>query len=226
MKFDRSLDMAIGSIRQSFGDPNAWIASIRRFESEDRINPPAQGGIVFVGSSSFTFWSTLEQDLAPLPVINRGFGGAMNSNVIRYMDRIAIPYKPKAIVLFAGANDIVGPRAKTPERVADLFHTFVERVQESLPDTVIFYVAITPTPAGWKWWSTAQETNRLISKMVSTDTGLRFIDLSDLLLDADKLPDRNLYGNNGHLSEQGYERWTSRIKPILEKEFSRAATDD
>lgn len=226
MEFDRSLDMAIGSIRQSFGDPNAWIASIRRFESEDRINPPAQGGIVFVGSSSFTFWSTLEQDLAPLPVINRGFGGAMFDDVIRYMDRIIIPYKPNAIVLFAGANDIVGPRAKTPQIVADLFHTFVDRVRASLPDAVIFYIAITPTPAGWKWWPTAQETNQLISKMVSADADLCFIDLSDLLLDADKLPDRSLYGRDGHLNEQGYERWTSRIKPILEKEFSRAATDD
>ncbi len=219
MSISRSIDMAVGSIRESFGDPDAWRASIRRFEAEDQVNPPVPGGIVFVGSSSFTFWLTMEQDMAPLPVINRGFGGAMLDDVVRYINRIIVPYQPKAIVLFAGANDIVGPRAKSAERVAELFRTFVERVRESLSDVVIFYIAITPTPASWKWWPIAKETNRLIREIVSADPKLRLIDLSDLLLDTNQLPDRSLYASNGHLNERGYERWTSRIKPILEKEI-------
>lgn len=223
MSLGRSLDMLTGSLRQSFGDPDAWRASIHRFEADDKVNPPAPGSIVFVSSSSFTFWSTMEQDLAPLPVINRGFGGAMIDDVIRCIDRIIVPYKPKAVVLYAGANDIVGPRAKSPGRVVELFGAFVGRVRENLPDALIFYIGITPTPSGWKWWPLAKETNRLISGIVSADSKLRFIDLSDLLLGADKLPGGNLYGNNGHLNELGYERWTSRIKPILEKELLLAS---
>ena len=223
MSLGRSLDILIGSLRQSFGDPDAWRASIHRFEANDKVNPPAPGGIVFVGSSSFTFWSTMEQDLAPLPVINRGFGGAMIDDVVRYVDRIIVPYKPKAVVLYAGANDIVDPRAKSPKRVAERFRTFVGRVHENLPDALIFYIGITPTLSGWKWWPIANETNQLISDIVSADSKLRFIDLSDLLLGADKLPERSLYGNNGHLNELGYERWTSRIKPILEKELLLAS---
>ena len=219
----RSLDILIGSLRHPFGDPDAWRASIHRFEANDKVNPPAPGGIVFVGSSSFTFWSTMEQDLAPLPVINRGFGGAMIDDVVRYVDRIIVPYKPKAVVLYAGANDIVDPRAKSPKRVAERFCTFVGRVRENLPDALIFYIGITPTPSGWKWWPIANETNQLISDIVSADSKLRFIDLSDLLLGDDMLPERNLYGDNGHLNELGYERWTSRIKPILEKELLLAS---
>ncbi len=218
-----AIDMTVGTIRQLFGDRDAWRASIRRFEAEDKVHHPVPGGIVFVGGSSFTFWSTMEQDMAPLLVINRGFGGAMIDDVIRYIDRIIIPYRPKAVVLFAGANDIVGPQAKSPERVAELFRTFAARVRESLPDVIIFYVAITPTPAGWKWWSIARETNRLINQIVSTDSRLRFIDLSDLLLGTDQMPDESLYGRNRHLNERGYERWTSRIKPILESEFPLTA---
>jgi len=220
MRIGRSLDMVIGSIRQSFGDPGAWHASIYRFEADDKVNPPGLAGIVFVGSSSFTFWSTMEQDLDPLPVINRGFGGAMIDDVIRYIDRIIVPYQPKAVVLFAGANDIVGPRAKSPKLVAELFRLFVGRVHENLPDALIFYIAITPTPAGWKWWPIAKETNRLISDIVAADSKLRLIDLSNVLLSIDKMPDRHLYGSKGHLNELGYERWASIIKPILEKELS------
>lgn len=219
MSLSRSLDMIIGSIRQSFGDPDAWRTSIHRFEIEDQVKHPVPGGIVFVGSSSFTFWSTMEQDMAPLSVINRGFGGAMIDEVVRYIDRIIVPYKPKAVVLFAGVNDIVGPRAKSPERIAEIFRTFVVRVRESLPDSLIYYIAITPTPSGWKWWPIAQETNRLISDIIAADAKLRFIDLSDSLLGADKMPDPSLYGSNGHLNERGYERWASRIKPILERDL-------
>ena len=219
MSLGRSVDMAIGSILQSFGDPDAWRASIRRFETEDKISPPKPGGIVFIGSSSFTFWDTMERDMAPLPVINRGFGGAMIDDVVRYIDRILVPYKPKAIVLFAGANDIVGPRAKSPEHIVEKFRTFVVRVRESLPDALIYYIAITPTSSGWKWWSNAKETNRLISNIISSDAKLRFIDLSDLLLGADEMPDHALYGSNGHLNERGYERWASCIKPILERDL-------
>src|SRR3974377_2369893 len=102
MRVGRSLDMVVGLMRQAYGDPDAWHASIRRFETEDKVNPPTPGGIVFTGSSSFTFWLTMEQDMAPLPVINRGFGGALIDDVIRYIDRIVVPYKPKAVVLFAG----------------------------------------------------------------------------------------------------------------------------
>jgi hypothetical protein len=36
---------------------------------------PAPGGILMVGSSIFRKWTTAADDLAPLPVTNRGFGG-------------------------------------------------------------------------------------------------------------------------------------------------------
>ncbi len=143
----------------------------------------------------------------------------MIDDVIRYIDRIIVPSKPKAVILFAGVNDIVGSQPKSPERVAELFRTFVVRVRESLPDVIIFYIAITPTPFGWKWWSIAKETNQLIKDIVSADSKLRFIDLSDLLLNTDQIPDGSLYGSNRHLNERGYERWASRIKPMLESEF-------
>ena len=49
-----------------------WERDIAAFEASAQTNPPPKNCIVFVGSSSFTFWSTLESDMAPLPVLNRG----------------------------------------------------------------------------------------------------------------------------------------------------------
>ena len=39
-----------------------WEPEIRAFEAQDRPNPPAPGGVLFIGSSSIRLWKSLEQD--------------------------------------------------------------------------------------------------------------------------------------------------------------------
>jgi len=219
--FVRGLELVSGSARAALHDPDAWEWSIRRFEAMDRASPPALNGIVFTGSSSFTLWSTLEQDMAPLPVINRGFGGALIGDVVRYAGRIVLPCRPRAVVLFAGTNDIAGRRPASACSVAGGFNSFVARVHESLPNTLVFYVAITPSRARWKLWPVAREANRLIQEQVLTDARLRFIDLTDSLMGTDGLPDRSLYRSDKlHPNKRGYVLWAAQIKAALEAEPS------
>jgi len=214
--FSNGLDMFVSSIKSARGDPDAWESSIRKFESQDRLMPPSQNMIVFVGSSSFTLWSTLEQDMSPLPAINRGFGGAKINDVVRYTDRIVIPYRPRAIVLFAGTNDIADPKPATAQEVFDGYLSFVKRVQAALPETPIYYVAITPSASRWKYWLIASEANRLIREYAKSNPHLRFIDLTDHLLGSDRKPNRSLYRMDRlHPNKRGYAKWTAVIKPVL-----------
>ena len=216
----RDVGLASGMLRSALGFSEPWESSIRRFETQDRAAPPSRDGIVFVGSSSFTLWSSLAHDLAPFPVINRGFGGALIDDVVRYVDRIVIPYAPSAVVLFAGTNDIAGPYPASPEHVAQRFDAFVSRVGASLPEALVFYVAITPSRARWRLWPVAQRANRLVeTRVASTPSTLRFIDLGDRLLGPDGLPDRRLYKLDGlHPNERGYAIWTEGIRSALERE--------
>lgn len=208
--------LAGGMLRMALGVPDPWEPSIRAFEKRDRMSPPAQGGIVFVGSSSFTLWSTLEPDMAPLPVINRGFGGALMRDVVGAVHRIVVPYRPRAVVLFAGTNDIAGPHPASPADVADGFKEFVRRVRAGAPDATIFYVAITPSRARWALWRLASDANGLIRAQVEADPGLRFIDLTDRLLGDDGMPDPRLYRSDKlHPSKAGYEVWTKAIRAAL-----------
>ena len=71
--------------------------------------------MVFVGSSSIRMWETLEADFPGLPVLNRGFGGSELSDVVRFADRIVVPYKPRVVVVYAGDNDLAA--GKTPAQV-------------------------------------------------------------------------------------------------------------
>jgi lysophospholipase L1-like esterase len=210
------VDIISAIIKSQSGDPLAWESTIRKFEAHDQIQPPPTGVIVFTGSSSITFWSTLQRDMAPLPVINRGFGGSHMHDVVYYAPRLVVAYRPRAVVVFAGTNDLSGSKPKTAQEVFDGYRAFVEVVHAALPETPIYYISITPTPSRWKYWPIVQETNRLIEAYINTDPRLHFIDLTDAILGPDGKPDRGLFRiDRLHPNQKGYAVWTSIIKPIL-----------
>jgi len=201
-------------------DPAIWAREIARFKKQDRYHPPSQEVIVFAGSSSIRFWKTLEQDMAPLPVINRGFGGAKIKQVTYYADQIVLPYHPRAVVLFAGTNDLGRFNPKTAQEVFDGYVEFVNTVHAALPQTPIYFIAITPTPSRWKIWPIVNEANQLIKAHTETDHRLHFIDMTNKILGPDGQPKRELYiWDRLHPSAKGYEVWTSIIKPILEADL-------
>ncbi len=111
--------------------PERWQTAIAAFEAADQANPPPQGAILFIGSSTIVRWKTLAQDFPGHAVINRGFGGSQIADSVCYADRIVIPYRPRLIVLRAGGNDIHA--GKTPEQVAADFQALVETVRASFP---------------------------------------------------------------------------------------------
>ncbi len=207
----------ISQIRKSLSnDPAVWESDIQKFEGHDRQVPPPPGVIVFTGSSSITFWSTLEQDMAPVPVINRGFGGSHMNDVVHYASRLVNAYRPRAVVLFAGTNDISGSKPKTPQQVFDGYRAFVAAVHTSLPDVPIYYISITPTPARWQYWPIVNETNCLIKAHTATDPHLHFIDMTDVIMGPDGKPQRSLFRfDRLHPNKKGYAVWTAKIKPIL-----------
>src|SRR5580765_3034441 len=124
---------------RSMGRAGYWESTIREFEEADRIATPEPGVIVFTGSSSILFWRTLRHDMYPLPVVNRGFGGAQIAHVSHYAPRIILPYRPRAVVLYAGVDDLIWGR--TPEEVLVEFQHFVGLIHAALPDTWIYFVS-------------------------------------------------------------------------------------
>jgi hypothetical protein len=184
-KFLDNFNMFSGMLRSMRGDPQAWEASIRRFEARERLQPAQPNAILFTGSSSITFWSSLAQDMAPLPVLNRGFGGSRMPDVVHYATRIAAHCYPRALVLFAGTNDIADPRPATAQSVFEGYLAYVGAIQAALPGTPIYYISITPTPLRWKYWPIVQAANRLIQAHTQTDPTLRFIDITGAFLGSD-----------------------------------------
>ncbi|MBA1993900.1 G-D-S-L family lipolytic protein, partial [Escherichia coli] len=55
--------------------PPFW-ADIQAFKQKDSAQMPPQKSILFVGSSSFTKWTDVQDYFPGYPIINRGFGGS------------------------------------------------------------------------------------------------------------------------------------------------------
>src|SRR5690625_3877595 len=84
-------------------------------------------------------WETLERDMAPHAVIQRGFGGSRMADLLYYADRYIKPHTFQAMVLFV-ANDITGSEEHdiTPRQVAAQFEEFILKMKGYQPDLNLF----------------------------------------------------------------------------------------
>lgn len=203
--------------RLASDDPKVWESTIAKFELEDHQQGIPKNAVLFVGSSSIRFWRTLKADMAPIPVIRRGFGGSKMRDLIYFSDRIILPYRPKAIVIFAGSNDVTGrPNDKSPQQVADDFKELVRLIHSALPQTPVYYLSITPTTARWSVWPALQAANQLIAQFAEQNPQLHFLDASPLMLKADgTCRDDLLWWDGLHLNRKGYQAWTRLVKENL-----------
>ncbi|HIG86668.1 MAG TPA: hypothetical protein EYQ25_06480 [Planctomycetes bacterium] len=199
-------------------DPLRWLQAIQAFEASDRLDPAPQDAALFVGSSSIRRWDTLTRDMAPMPVIQRGFGGSRLFDSVYFADRLVVAYDPAVIVIFSGTNDISGDHPKSAKEVCALFQRFVGRVRAENCGAPIVYIAISPTRARLEHIKIVLEANRLIAASCEPDTDLYFVDTARILLDPAGLPDRRWFVEDGlHLNSDGYALWTMRVRPLLAK---------
>ncbi len=199
-------------------DVLAWEDDIRIFEHLDSTETYPGNAILFAGSSSIRLWATLAQDMAPYPVIQRGYGGAKLGDLAVYARRIFYTHRCRAIVLFI-ANDITGNvDDKSPREVDRLFHVVLNTIREKFPDTPVFWVAITPTALRWEVWPHIDKANRLIEESCLKNDNTYFIRTDFAFLNGSSLPREDLFlPDRLHLNAKGYEVWTEIIKKELDK---------
>lgn len=192
---------------------NRWESRIRAFEAKDRENPPAKGGVVFIGSSSIVGWH-LDECFPNLTAVNRGFGGSEIADSVHFADRILINYEPRVVVLYAGDNDIA--HGKSPQQVLADYKAFVAKVQAALPKTRIVFVAIKPSLARWKLVDKMREANRLIREVTEGDPRQVFVDIDRPMIGPDGTPRKELFKPDGlHLNADGYKLWSDMVRPHL-----------
>ena len=193
-----------------------WESAIKKFEEADKLSPPPQNAIVFIGASSIVRWN-LKESFPELgaQAINRGFGGSLAADSTRYADRIVIPYKPRMVVFYAGDNDVEANH--TPQQITDDFVAFERKVHAALSQTQIVFISIKPSIRRFPWIEQIKGANALVKQYCGTHPNLTFVDIVPQMLGADGKPRKELLVEDGlHMTPAGYKIWNLSLIHISE----------
>jgi lysophospholipase L1-like esterase len=193
---------------------NRFEPNVRAYEAADALDPPPTGAILLAGDSQFFRWKTVHEDLPDFTIVNRGIDSFQTSDLVHFVDRIVLPYKPRLIVLHVGGNDV--NTGKSPDQILADFTTFVARVHAAQPDVPIAFSSITPGPGRWDQAAARTRTNHVIRDYIATQPHLIFIDLWDAMLTPDGQPREDLWvADRIHPNHAGYLLRVQIMRPIL-----------
>ena len=211
--------MAAGSLplsAQELPDPTRYEDAILKFEEQDKLSPPPANAIVLTGSSSIMYWNEeAPADLAPLTVIPRGFGGTVMNDVLHHLDRVALVYKPRAILIYEGDND-TGRNNIPNDVIIDQLEQIIARIHTELPETRIYVLAVKPSVLRVASWPIAQELNERYKVIADSDPLVTYIDTATPFLKSDGTVMTDIFvEDNLHLNEKGYDIWAAAVRDVL-----------
>jgi len=186
-------------------DPHKFTAEIDHFKELDKsLNYDEV--VLFTGSSSVRFWSTLEADYPPLNVVNRGFGGSQFSDLIQYL--------PRHIFIYEGDNDVYAEKS-TSEIMTDA-KSLVSKIRKSLPRSHIYFISPKPSIARWNFKNEYLELNQSMKSWTDEDELLHFINVWIPMCDAEGIVLKDIFIEDDlHMNEKGYDIWREVIRPFV-----------
>jgi lysophospholipase L1-like esterase len=161
-------------------------------------------------------WKGVNEDLAPLTVRNFGIGGSrMTHAADLFVDSLVIPFKPRAVILYEGSNDINA--GTKPEEVLVNFQKLHRKLHAALPEARLYVLSVVPSP-GKRFEKIAdlRKTNALLAQECSSQPWMKFIDITEPLIGADGKPRAELFiPGDIHMLPAGYVVWKSVIAPAV-----------
>jgi len=198
-------------------EPVFWN-DIQQFRKQDSVQPPPSDAILFVGSSSFTRWTDVQNYFPGYTIVNRGFGGSTLVDVLRYEEDVIFKYNPKQILIYCGENDFASSDTITPTTVFNRFKTLFSEIRTVYPKVAIAYISMKPSPSRWNLRDKFMTGNHLIENYLKKQKNARFINVWKPMLGSDGKPKKELFvEDNLHMNAQGYAIWQKIIQPVLVK---------
>lgn len=196
----------------------AFQNEIQAFKKQDSISPPPKNAILFTGSSSFRKWTDVQTHFPGFTIINRGFGGSVLPDVIRYANDIIIPYRPKQVLIYCGDNDLASSDSITPQIVAARFIQLFNVIRTALPKTRVSFVSIKPSPSRERLMPKMKHANLLIKSFLKKQKNTSYVDVFTPMLLLNGKPKPELFLEDKlHMNEKGYVIWQKAIQPHLIK---------
>ncbi len=223
MKFNLKILKAIICVQMLFivvnisaQNPAFWN-DVQAFKRQDSIAMPTHYKTLFIGSSSFTKWKNLGQDLPEYAPLNRAFGGSTLLDVIRYRTAIFEKYNPEQIVIYCGENDVASSDTVTGKIVFDRFILLYKYIREKFPKMNIYYISLKPSPLRWSMRDRMMDANKQIEAFCEKQKHTYFISIWDQMLEKSKPIPSIFIEDSLHMNKKGYEIWMREIRKKVKK---------
>ena len=196
----------------------AFWDEIQKFKQQDSLQKPPAHALLFVGSSSFTKWTDVQNYFPGYTIINRGFGGSRLTDLIRYEQEVIFEYKPKQIIIYCGENDMASSDTITAVTVYARFKELFTDIRQEFPNVPIVYISMKPSPSRWHLKDKLMAGNELIRKYLKKQKHAKFVSIWNAMLGPDGKPwDALFLEDNLHMNANGYAIWQKILKPYLLK---------
>ncbi len=192
-----------------------WYNGDIEWLEKKEVPNTSQKKVVFLGSSSFTRWETMEKDFKDFQAINLGFGGSTLAACAWFYHRIVPRLQPDAIVIYAGDNDIGDGR--TPEEVVIFYYQLIDTIRKTLGNIPVCFVSIKLSPSRKHLKGSIEYANQCIRESIErSKNNVHYIDIYPKMLDKNGELKLNLYESDLlHLSPVGYLIWQKAISSKL-----------
>ncbi|MEI6231417.1 MAG: GDSL-type esterase/lipase family protein [Planctomycetota bacterium] len=175
--------------------------------------------LVFIGDSITDGWrgggkKVWDEAFAPLKALNLGIGGDRTQHVLwRLQNGELEGYEAKLCVIMIGTNN----GADSKEDVAAGITAIVNEIKKRQPKSKILLLGIFPRSP--KAADGARVKNNLVNDIVAKlDDGgktLKYMDIGDKFLDANKDLPKDIMPDFLHPNAKGYQIWADAILPTV-----------
>lgn len=172
--------------------------------------------IALAGSSSMENWKTSTEDMGNIETFNHGIGGTtVQQWTDKLLQRLVLPYSPKAVVFYVGVNNIINSN-QTGTVTGNALKALFDKTHEHLPKTQIFYVLINKLPSYPHCQEEFDVANNIALEYAKTHSYLTCIDAGKGLLKDNGQPSWAYFVTDGlHMSKAGYVVWGKAVKDAI-----------
>jgi hypothetical protein len=201
--------------------PTTWENEVVAYEALDRNSAPPRRPLLVLGGRQAGLWNSLPHTLFPMPVLNRALGDANLNDIDNYLDRIANPYKPMAVILIPSSTNFVIRADKSAEQFMQNTASICAKLQLLLTKPHCYVMSLPKWPAYPDLWNRVDRANELLSYWTDANENASLIDARPILEDADGQTIGAHFRNDGHnLNDWGMEKIDPLIRQQVEKDFS------
>ncbi len=206
-------------------DPLRFSKEIHKLIKKYPDPEPGSRVMVCTGSSSMRGWhSRLAEDLSPIPVIQRGFGGSTFHDLRFWADSLIVPIHPEAVLIYEGDNDIAA--GMTPDSVVGEFTALAAHLRESLPALRFYILSVKPSPLRKSFWPAMKFLNASLERICAGDSLMTYIDVASAMLDDQEQMRPEIYRSDKlHLNDSGYDIWMKTVRSVLVREEALSRVD-